>query len=53
MCVQLEQLILMQLLGVLLAYEMFAGRTPRLGEFRRRHPEVSLRLDVSGDADQE
>ena len=25
--------------------------TPRLGEFRRRHPEISLRLDVSGDAE--
>jgi LysR family glycine cleavage system transcriptional activator len=25
--------------------------TPRLGEFRRRHPEVALRLDVSGDAE--
>jgi LysR family glycine cleavage system transcriptional activator len=25
--------------------------TPRLGEFRTRHPQIALRLDVSGDAE--
>jgi LysR family transcriptional regulator, glycine cleavage system transcriptional activator len=25
--------------------------TPRLGEFRRLHPQIALRLDVSGDAE--
>ncbi len=25
--------------------------TPRLGEFRARHPEIALRIDVSGDAE--
>jgi LysR family transcriptional regulator, glycine cleavage system transcriptional activator len=25
--------------------------TPRLGEFRARHPKISLRIDVSGDAE--
>jgi LysR family transcriptional regulator, glycine cleavage system transcriptional activator len=25
--------------------------TPRLGAFRRRHPEIALRIDVSGDAE--
>jgi LysR family glycine cleavage system transcriptional activator len=25
--------------------------TPRLGEFRSRHPKIALRLDVSGDAE--
>ena len=25
--------------------------TPRLGAFRKRHPQISLRLDVSGDAE--
>ena len=25
--------------------------TPRLGEFRVRHPEIALRIDVSGDAE--
>lgn len=26
--------------------------TPRLGEFRRRYPEIAFRLDVSGDAEE-
>lgn len=25
--------------------------TPRLGEFRKRHPQIALRIDVSGDAE--
>ncbi len=25
--------------------------TPRLGDFRKRHPEIALRIDVSGDAE--